>query len=205
MPTSDLYIDIARGIFVTGRKNSTPISSFPPLVRGTTQSFRIMLLNPTGDTTGTIYTALAVTDQTIQMAIGQLGGSSYLTSQFTWSASSDPENPFYSALLPLNTPNITSAIGSSSQLACVMQIDRVDRGIPSPVILQDVTIRNAVIIDGTEVSAPGRTLLYAETASTLFLTRTIVGPVVWVCADDPTKKRQEFIDVDGSRVDEPTP
>jgi hypothetical protein len=191
MSTADLYIDVVRGEFVANRTNSS-IASLPPLVRGTTQNFRVML-----------YTPLAVAGQTIQMAIGIFGGASYLTSQFSWTGGTDLANPFFSASLSLNTANITSAIGSSKTLACSIQIDRVESGIPTNVILKDVIIKNAIIVPGTEISAPGRTLLYAETAATLFLTRTITGRVRFINDTDATKMNELFTDTDGSFQEQP--
>jgi hypothetical protein len=203
MSTADLYIDVVRGEFVANRTNSS-IASLPPLVRGTTQNFRVMLLNPTGEATGpNVYTPLAVAGQTIQMAIGIFGGASYLTSQFSWTGGTDLANPFFSASLSLNTANITSAIGSSKTLACSIQIDRVESGIPTNVILKDVIIKNAIIVPGTEISAPGRTLLYAETAATLFLTRTITGRVRFINDTDATKMNELFTDTDGSFQEQP--
>ena len=197
MATADLYIDISNGIFVAARDNSSQVD-LPPFVRGTTQNLRIMLLKPTGASVGTVYELVPVSGQTIQLAVGLLGGASYLTDQFTWSASSDLANPFYSASVPFNTPEITDAIGSSKVLDCVLQIDRVESGTPIPMILKDIKIKNAIIVDGTETSSPGRTVLYAETAGSMFLTRNIVGRVRWINDTDPTKMNETFTDTDGT-------
>jgi len=197
MATADLYIDVANGRFVQSPDNQT-VANLPPFVRGTTQNLRIMLLKPTGAAAGTVYDKIPVAGQTIQLAIGTLGGSSYLTSQFTWTASTDLAEPFYSAALPLNTANITTAVGSNPSVACVLQIDRIESGIPTNVILQSISIKNAIIVDGTEVSTPGRTLLYAETASAMFLTRNIVGRVRWINDSDSTIMNEMFTDTDGT-------
>ncbi len=201
MPTSDLYIDVVKGSLVASRPSSTP-APIPPLVRGTTQNLRVMLLNPTGVTVGSatspIYDPLPVSGQTIQLVIGFLGGTGYLTDQFTWTASTDLDNPWFSASLPLNTPEITTALGSSAQITPLIQIDRVESGTPTNVLIQQVTLKNALIVDGAETSSPGRTLLYAETASVMFLTRRIVGPVEWVNDTDSTKVNRTFTDTDGT-------
>ena len=176
MPQSDLFIDTALGRLVSSADNSSPVNQLPPLVRGTTQNFHITLLKPTGGLNPP-YTAMPVAGQTIQMAVGVLGAASLLTDQFVWTPSTDIGQPFFAATLPLNTPEIAAAFDAVDAgtilIPATMQVDRIEAGITTNVLLIDVLIKNALILDAVAVSTPGRTLVYAETLRALLLNPSV--------------------------------
>ena len=148
----DIFIDVARGAFVAGL-DSTTLVSIPPLVRGTTPTLHVYLLSQTAGwpTSNPPYAFIPVTGQTIQMAVGLFGQTSYLANQFTWTASTDPADPYFEGTLPLTMAGLATALGSSRQLTAVMQVDSVPVStmVPTNVLLANVTIHNRIIFPGT--------------------------------------------------------
>src|SRR5438128_11887438 len=111
MAAHDLYFDTARGVLVAGRNSST-IVDLPPLVRGAQIPLRCFLLKPSEGfpVSNPPYDFIPVADNTIQMAIGIFGTTSYLANQFVWTPSTDIASPYFAATLSLNTPNLTAEI-----------------------------------------------------------------------------------------------
>src|SRR2546430_13056264 len=119
-------VDVAR--LVVGRTNPRN-TNLPLFVQGDTgMVLRIRLLKDLDGATNT-YTQIAVSGVTIQAAtLGRKIGSTvaYYTQQFTWSASTDLDDPYWYANFPLNTAAITLALGTASSIPAFFEVRMTD-------------------------------------------------------------------------------
>ena len=198
MAAQDIYIDVARGAFVSGLDSATLISP-PLLVRGTTPTLHVYLLAQTAGwpVSNPPYSFIPVAGLTLEMAVGQLGAGAYLANQFTWTASTDLADPYFTSTLSLNTTAIAAALGVSRQITAVMQVDSMTLAgmVPTTVLLANVTIQNAIIVPGATLAAP-------DVIGT-YLTRTIVGHLTLVNDTDPTKQVDLYVGSDGPLHEDP--
>ena len=121
------------------------------------------------------FTAIPVSGLTLEMALGRkVGNSSTLfTQQFTFTASDDLADPYFSADLPMNTAAIATLLGSSAQADAWFEVKLLDGGLPRTVLSRLVRVQAAVIKDGGLEEAALPTPISAETCQALFLQRTI--------------------------------
>ena len=194
----DIFIDVARGAFVAGL-DSVTLVAIPPLVRGTTPTLHVYLLAQTAGWPNATppYTYIPVAGLTLEMAVGILGAGAYLANQFTWTASTDLADPYFSSTLSLNTTAIAAALGVARQITAVMQVDSMttDDMVTTTVLLANVTIQNAIIVPGATLAAPD--------VSGTYLTRTIVGHLTLVNDTDPTKQVDLYVGSDGTLHEDP--
>jgi hypothetical protein len=179
MATVDLYIDAGQCKAVAGPSDSS-IVALPRFSQGDTLAMRIWLLAPTAtDRLATPFTYIPTTGLTLQVALGAKVGNSttYYTQQFSWTASPEPENPYWSGALPINTAEITSLIGSAASALAWFEIKYVSGGLPTTVLCEQITIHAGVIKSGGVTVPNPLTPLSAEAANATFLTRTIEGQI----------------------------
>jgi hypothetical protein len=179
MAQYDLYVDTVGNALVAGPANASP-ADFPRLVQGDTVYFNIYLLSRT--TTYPLTSPFAIINNSglsIKVAIGPkdgTAGSTLLTQQFTWTP--DSANQYFNASLPLNTANITSAIGSGQSTTSWFEIEMSQSGFPTTVLQLPVTIQ-AEVIDTANIVAPGvGTTITAEEINASFLKKTNQGFVL---------------------------
>jgi len=184
MSNFDLFVDTVRGEFVGGRDNSS-IVNMPLLVSGDTLLLRIRLLAQTANwpNSSPPYDFIPTSGLTIAVYLGILGEDNYLTQQVTWTPSVDPADPYFEALLPLNTSEIYDELGSSAQVTALLQIQKIAGGIPATVLLKEVRLRQGIANPDLPVVPAGLTPLSAEAANISFLGRLILcsrsNPVVF--------------------------
>src|SRR5690349_56899 len=205
----DLYCDADRRVRVPGKNNSLTID-VPDAFQNDIWSVRVWPLQTRADgiTGNPPYDYFEIAATTLELYIADPGASSYLTQQFTWAINGDPASPFFYADLPFNTPNIADAMtaAASDRITTTIQIRHIDgTGNPRTILFQPITIFESVANAGALVAPPGQTVLTQEVADAIYIKRTIVGHITWVCDSDPTKQRDMFIDTDGSRRDDLLP
>lgn len=180
MAQFDIFIDVYKGITVTGLSNPQAVD-LPILYQGDDPTLRIWLLNPTG-IAATPYTYLDTTGLTLQVAVGQKKGTGGIvyTSQLTWALNTDPTKPFFSAQLPMNTTPINTAIGSSAAVTDgFFQVVYLQSGVQTTVLEVAAPINASVIQNGGVIVPPGLTPVSQQYADSTYLARTIAGTVVW--------------------------
>lgn len=163
MAEHTFYIDCDRGQLVTSEGDNTP-KRFPLFVQGDTALIRIYLLtgyNRGGDD----YDVIPTDGLTLQVAIGNLSGSLIYTAQYTWTAN---EGLYFEAELPMNTAEITTALGSQTSKQATLEIKYLREGVPTTVLQEEVSIKKALILPGTSVPIPDPTYLTAEAAVAMF-------------------------------------
>lgn len=196
MAQVDLVIDIASGEAVTS-VTDTSVGQLPRFVQGDSLNLRIYLVRAAGNVSAPAR--IAVSGVTLQVALGTRVGdeTEYYTQQFTWAASADLANPYWSALFPMNTDAITTLIGSASDASAWFEVKAIIDGLPTTLLSKQVTINAAVIKEGGLVVPPGLTPLATETANAMFLGRTITGPIVLV-NETTGKQIQLYVGDDGT-------
>lgn len=198
MATADLYIDTANCKPVAGLGDST-IVSLPRFAQGDTLSMRIWLLAPTTtDRLATPYTFIPTTGLSLQVALGAKIGSTttYYTQQFSWTASAEPNNPYWSAAFPMNTAAITSLISTGASASAWFEVKYLLGGLPTTVLCEEVTIHAGVIKSGGVTVPNGLTPLSAEAAMATYLQRTIEGQITLRNATSG-KEVLLYVDIDG--------
>lgn len=204
MATYILYVDVAGNQLVAGLTNPS-VAPSPPLVQGDTLNLQVYLLarTPTYGTGVNPFTIISTAGLTLQLALGDKVGNAtnYYATQFTWTT--DPSNSYFTAALSLNTTPVTNLLGANASAPTTLHIEYLNAGLPTTVLEIPVTIQAAVIkAGGTGPLPPGQTPLSAELANSIFLTRNIVGQVVFV-SPDGTKKMALYLDNDGSFHEDP--
>jgi len=176
MAQFDISIDVVAGAVIGGA--ITPLAvNLPQFVQGDTPTLRIFPYNPTYNPI-TPYIAMPIAGLSLMAALGDKVGNAtnYYTQQFTWAASTDPQNPnYWIAPFPLNTDAITTLIGAKSQAQTTFHVEYISAGVPTTILEVPVTIQAAVIKNGGVIVPAGLTALSAEAANATFLKRTIEG------------------------------
>ena|ERR1043166_6765564 len=204
MANLDLYIDIAGLRAVLGFANSSPFE-LPDLVAGDSLNARIRLLERTaGWPSRDPFSFVPTTNLTLELAIGTALGD-YLATQFIWTPSTDLNDPYFEAVVPLNTSEIRDAVAASDPAEAKLHIRKVGADGKKTVLLQKVNIAGGIIDDSDLVNIGALTPLSLESAVEMFLGRVIKGPVTWVCDTDPTKRRDTFVAPDGTWHEDPSP
>jgi hypothetical protein len=161
------------------------VAGLPVFTQGDSIDLKIFLLQPSGSAAAYIPTA----GITLQVALGKKPSTgTYYTQQFTWNPSSDAGQPYFEAVLPMNTAAINTLLNNITSAGAWFEVKMIQGGLTSTVLSKLVTINAAVILPGVLVVPPGQTPLSAEVANATFLGRVIVGPIYLVCQTDPTKK-----------------
>lgn len=168
MAVLNLYIDIDRGECVRSVTDGS-IAALPLLTQGDSLALRIWLL--TGFSRIARYSQVPVAGITLQLAIGTKtgGAGTYYTQQFTWTASTDLGQPYFSGEVPMNTAAITTLLGSGKTAPAYMEIKMVVGGTPTTIYSKPVTINAGVIKDGVDVVPAPLTPLSAEAARAMFV------------------------------------
>jgi hypothetical protein len=198
----DLYIDVDRKERVRSPADSSVVA-MPSFAQGNITTFRVRALQPSA-VFNAPYTVVPNAGKTIQLAIGtKVGGTTtHCVEQFAWSLNADMADPYFYADVNFNTDQVSSLLGSNPAITSFLEINLVDGGQPRTIFSKQVTIEASVIKNAVLTVMPGQTALSLEAAVALFLQRTITGPITLVCATDPTKRRDLFIDTDGSWHDD---
>jgi len=182
---------------VAGPTNPNVVT-LPALVQGDTLTLNVYLLTRNASyPLSNPFTILNNAGLTLQMAIGDKVGNAtnYYATQFIWAA--DAANQYFTAQLALNTAAITALLGANSSAQAWLHVEYLQGGLPTTVLERQVTLQAAVIkAGGNAPLPPGLTPLSAEYANATFLTRQIVGAVVWV--SPAGKKFAQYCDDDGT-------
>src|SRR5437016_5424110 len=179
MANLDLFIDIAGLRAVLGFGNASPFT-LPPLVSGDSLNTRIRLMERTdGWPSRDPFVSVLPTGLTLELAIGT-GLGDYLTSQFVWTPNTDINDPYFEAIIPLNTGAIKSAVAETDPTDAKIHIRKVGADGKKTVLLQKVSIVGGVIDDAALVVPAPLMPLSMESGLAMFLGRVIVGPVTWV-------------------------
>lgn len=202
MAVLDLYIDTARNLFVSGL-TSPAIFDLPAFTQGDTVTMRIRCLAPTVNFpfSNPPFTALSTSGRTLQLAIGTQRGGTILTQQYTWTASTNPGDPYFSADVPFNTANINAALISVNSIQSLMQINLIE-GTTRTVFFGAVNIQAAVIVPGALVVPAGQTPCSME--AVLALLQNIRTKSVTIISQ-PNGTHQEVLWLDDSAGGAPTP
>ena len=201
MANLDLFIDIAALRAVQSFSDSNPVT-FPSFVAWDTINARIRLMERTVSFPVNPYSFIPTTGLTLQLAIGIDQGSP-LSTQYSWTPSGSLSDPYFEAVIPLNTSGITTAT-SDGPVDAKLHIRKVGADGNKTVLLAPIRLVPGIITDTSlEVAAP-LTPLSLETANAIYLQRIIKGPVTWVCETDDTKRRDTFVDADGNFREDPS-
>lgn len=196
MAQVDLFIDIVRGETIAGVADAS-IAELPRFVQGDTINFAVYLVKAASRLSAP--TRVLTSGVSIQMALGTRVGDEtlYYTQQFTWTASTDLADPYWTAQLPMNTEAISSLIDSESSALCWFEVKMIVDGLPTTVLSKQITIQASVIKEGGVVVPAGLTPLSAEAANALFLKRDITGPITLVNGTTGAKVSL-YVDDDGT-------
>jgi hypothetical protein len=192
----DLFINTDTGDAVRSLTDSS-IVDLPPFVQENSLSLRIWLLKNFPKAGGGSAEAIPVAGVTLEVAIGLRTGNSstYYTQQFTWTPSTDLAQPYFAAVLPMNTNAIANLLGSGSSAQAWLEVTKIADGLPETVLQKLITIQAAVIKSGTLVVAPGLTPLSAEAAMAAFVAKSgIQGPIPFIGSNG----KVVMLDVDDS-------
>ena len=200
MSQHNLYIDIDRGEPVLGATDSS-IAALPPFVQGDSLNLRIWLL--TAFSRVTAYTQIPVAGLTLQVALGvKIGNATtYYTQQFTWTPSEDLGQPYFSAVLPMNTAAIDTLLGSSSTATATFEVKMISSAVPVTVLTKEVRIHAAVIKEGGLTVPPGQTPLSAEVANATYV--KIVHTGHWYLMNSNGYGIDLWVDTDGTFHQDP--
>jgi len=195
MANLDLYLDIAALRAVRGFNNPDAFI-IPPFVAWDTITTRIRLLERTASFPVNPYSFVPTAGLTLQLAIGIDRGVG-LSTQNTWVPSTNDGDPYFEAVVPLNTDGIVNAT-ANGQVTAKLHIRKVGADGTKTVLLQEVTLVPGIITDSALVVPAPLTPLSLEAALAIFLQRVITGKVTFVCDTDSTKRRDLFTAPDGT-------
>ena len=195
----DLRVDLATGEPVIS-VDDLSIAGVPHFVEGLSLDLRIWGIKKSAG----VASYIPVSDFTVFVAVGNLltDTPTYFTQQATWTASPDSNNPYYEAVLPMNTSGISTLVrpggtGVRSAKADFGVFFFVS-GAPAGALIKSVKVYKTLYSTASLIVPAGQTPLSAEAADVAFLKRTIIGPVIFVNETDPTKRNLVYTDTDGS-------
>lgn len=172
----------------------------PHFEQGDSMKMRVWLVERTGDGG---FTYLSNVGITLFAAIGTLltDPPVYLTNQGTWTANPDIADPYFEAILPLNTSAINTALTAAAVNG--KKFITVDFGITftnsdgqRSAILKTINVYKALIVPGALEVPAGQTPLSLEVANALFLTHDVLGPVTLRNATGQSTSL--YVDTDGA-------
>ncbi len=180
MPRYEINIDKASGKSVISNEDKTAVS-LPPFKQGDTLLLRIRIID------GDEY--VAVTGITLKAGIGtRVGNSSdHYTEQSTWTPSVG-DDPYWDGTLPMNTAEVTSAIGSEEQVETWFEVKYYEDGLPVTVMDEKINVEAVVLKDGDDIVPAVPTPLSVEVADSTYLKHRVVGKIELVCETDLTKR-----------------
>jgi len=192
----DLFIDTQRREVVLSATDSS-IAVLPGFTQGDSLDLRVFLLKDYSRTGS--YTRIPVEGLTIQAALGTKIGSEtlYYTQQFTWAASTDMGQPYFSAIFPMNTDAITELVGVAAQATAYFEIKMISSGLPVTVLSKLITCHAAVIKEGGLTVPAGQTPLSVEVANATYLQRIIDGSI-FLRHPATGKMTELYTDADGA-------
>jgi len=175
MAQVDLKLDFFSGNPVVSLDDLS-IAGLPRFVQGDALDLRIWIVQRSGG----VATYLPTTDVTLFAALGDLlpAVPTYLTQQATWAANADLANPYFEALLPMNTPAINAALVGKRSITVDFGVNFYVSGSPTSALLKRVPIYKALITAGSTEVPAGQTPLSVEVANGLYLTHSVLGPVI---------------------------
>lgn len=175
MPNTSLIIETLNNEAIVSVTDAT-IAALPAFVQGDTHAFRVYLVRASAGTT--TLTRIPTVGLDIQMAIGRKVGnaSTLYTQQFTWTASTDLADPYWSASLPMDTAAITTLLGANDHASAWFEVKLFEDGVPTTILSKSVQVQAAVIKTGSVTEPAVPTPLSAEVASATFVSKSgIVG------------------------------
>lgn len=181
MPNLTLYISTTENALLAGQNVSSRIDpNSLPLYFGDTLTLNIWLLARQSNVNPVSYAIVPTNGLQLFVYIddGKVGGTIY-TSQIVWT--SDPNNQFFFANLPLNTTNLQTLLGSSPTATAFLKIGYVVGGLQTTVLSQSVTI--GVGLPSAAVGQPpaGQTALSVEIANnTYFPIKPVNGQALYL-------------------------
>jgi hypothetical protein len=199
MAQFDFYIDVDRQKRVKSKSDASQVS-LPPFALGDTYTIRIHALQPTGATIGTVYSPILTAGKTVKFAVGTLGGATHYAEQYTWTGDdSDSNDPFFYADVSFNTAQMVALLNSQTSAKGFLQI-LIDDGTPKTILLEQVTLESAVILNSTLTVQQGQTWATMETVLALLL--NITTDSVTIRSSDRAHSRRLWEDVDGTPHDD---
>lgn len=195
MSVKNIYIDMDRGEVVLGKSDSS-IAPLPLFVQGDSLLIRIWLL--TGYSKFRAYSYVPVDGITIQAALGEKIGNDtvYHTQQFTWTPSTDLNNPYWEATFPMNTQELTDLIGSNSSASSWFEVKIIQDLVPFTVLSKHVTVQASVIKEGGTVAQVLENPLSVEAANAAFVKVVHTGSFDLMNANG--KGVRIYVDEDGA-------
>lgn len=171
-----INIDTDRNEAVVSADDSS-IAGLPTMTQEDSLNLRIALLS--GFSRISSYTPIATAGVTLQVALGvKLGNvSTYYTQQFSWTASDDLADPYFEAVMPMNTQAIEDLLDDGATAQAWFEVKMLDGGLPRTVLSKLVRIHAAVIKDGGMSEPAEPTPLSVEAANVIFLKRLILCSV----------------------------
>jgi hypothetical protein len=204
MATSlSLYVDIYGRQLVTGPANNAPFN-LPGWIQGGRPTLRIFLLarNVTYPTFSP-FTIINNAPLALKVALGAKVGNAetLLTAQYTWSK--DSANQYFTAEFPINTAEITTAIGTGSSATTWFEIEYIQDGKPFKALQVPTTIEAGVLKSGALVSIPGLNPLSREEADSVFAKQFgDVGQMQTYVSENGSWARIIGVNNNGERVDD---
>ncbi len=166
-------------------------------MQGDSIKLRIRIIEPSGGSG--VY--IPVSGITLDVALGPKPNTgTYHARQVTWTPSADLADPYFEAILALNTPAIDALLAGVTEAATWFEVKMFQDALPTTVLSKQVQISAAVILPGTVTPAPGDTPLSAEVANATYLKRVIIGSFEQVSADG-LHRVSIYVDASGWHAD----
>lgn len=162
MARLDLSIDCdaKRSVVSSLSNDSKPVPFF---VQGNTPLLRIRLYQNWTRASG--LELIPTDDLTLQVALWS-SADTVLAAQYVWTPY---DGEYFEAELALNTAEIDTWLGSSTDKKANFQIDYLRAGVPTTVYLEQVTVKATGIDLNALVPVPTPTPLSAEAAQAMFV------------------------------------
>lgn len=194
MAEAELYIDCDRAKSVIGELDNT-IKDLPRFVEGDSIKLRIYLLKGFDRTSE--YTNIPTDGLTLQVALGARDGSEIYASQYVWTESDDLSDPYFEALLPMNTEELADALTGETYIPALFEVKYVQDGVPTTVLQENVTVFQSLIDPDSVMPVATPTPLSAEAAGVTYVKKTHRGPI-YLEAADGSHQVKLWVDTDGT-------
>lgn len=204
----DLYVDITSNKLVNGL-NSKDTFVFGQFFQGSVLKLKITPVTPTNSAARPFYSKVTLTNLNLKVAVGVRAGSPTLyANQYTWTKVYDAgaSTGYFSADLTLNTNELNTAIGSSSELSTAFfEIQLSEDGLYRTVYQTGITILASVIDpSGSAVPTPQTNYLTREECIEMFVrwSNNASGKIIDLVSPDGASHRLIGVNNDKSAKDD---
>lgn len=195
----ELRVDLASGAPVITLADLA-LGSVPQFVEGVNIDFKVWAVQKIGGLASYVPT----TGITVSMYLGKLTTNppQYYTQQVTWTASSDPSDPYFAATLPMNVAfGFSPSVSQGRFITADFGVFFFSGGNPIGALQRSVRVFKSLYSTSSLVVPIGQTALSVEVANSLYLQRNIPcssqNPVVFQNTNTG-KLGKLYVDDDGT-------